>query len=143
MQDHYQAAYDKAVDLLSRRMHTAAELRRKLRLKKFENEVITQVIQRLFELKVLNDQRFAEIFLDNLIKYKAFGYFGLKSKLMQRGIDTRIAEELLEANLPIETEAAIARKLLRKSSDSRDQLIMKLKRKGFRTQTITKVLSER
>ena len=140
-QDEYQKVYDKAVRLLSDRLHTRAELKRKLTLKKYSPEAIEQVLDRLNQLKVLNDEQFAEIFLDNLIRYKTFGYYGLKAKLLARGVAGEIAERLLSQALSLDEEVRIGMKLASKKSPDRQKLIQALQRKGFSSSAIHQILS--
>jgi regulatory protein len=141
IQDEYKKAHDKAADLLSRRLHTKKELEKKLKLKKFSQTAIEKVLTRFIELKILNDDRFAEIFLTNLIRYKSYGYYALKQKLLQRGIENSLADKLLEENLSVEDEINIAKKVANKGAESKEKLILKLKRKGFRNEVISKIVS--
>ncbi|MBI4049810.1 MAG: RecX family transcriptional regulator [Candidatus Doudnabacteria bacterium] len=133
--------YNKALKLLERRLHTRLELERKLLLRGYEGLLVAEVIERLTELDYLNDQRFAEIFLDNLIKYKTFGFYGLKAKLLQRGIASNEAEQLLKDKLPFEKETEIAQRVLDKKREKNPvKLAQALSRKGFRTQVIKQIL---
>jgi regulatory protein len=139
-QDEYHRIFDKAVKLLSLRLHTTQELRLKLFRYKFDKAVINEVLERLLETKVLNDEAFAENYLDNLIKYKSFGYYGIKSKLLQRGIESKLAERLLQEKLDIDLELTIAKKLLEKKLADKIKLAQSLARKGFRSEVIAKVV---
>lgn len=165
-EEQYQKASEKAMQLLKIRLHGTAELARKLSLRGFNREVIEKVTADLTESGYLNDQQFTENFLDNLIRYKTFGFFGLKAKLMQRGIVGSEAERLLKEKLPLEAEKEIASRLLKKfegadkinpvrsktslaSADAQQhrtsngiKLAQKLSRKGFRGEVISKILYE-
>ncbi len=136
-------AYDQAVKYLSLRIHTAFELRIKLKRKKFESGDIEDALQRLIELKYINDEDFARVFVQNLIKYKTFGYYGIKNKLRQRGIEDRVTNEILEEELDIEAEMKIAIRAVRKSSKKEKiKLMQMLARKGFRSQVISAVVGQ-
>ena len=138
--DEYQRIFDKAVKLLSLRLHTKEELGRKLLRYKAKKEVINAVLDRLTELKALDDEQFASIFLDNLIRFKTFGYYGLKAKLLSRGIPGDLAEKLLQDQLSPEQETSIARKLIAKKTGDYQKMAQALQRKGFRSQVIASVL---
>lgn len=133
--------YDKAVSLLKIRPHYSAELARKLQLRGFKREETTEVINRLVENGLLNDAQFVEVFLANLIRFKTFGFYGLKVKLMQRGLAGNEAEVLLKEKLSIETEKQIAQRLVeREGKLDRVKLAQKLQRKGFRNEIINSFL---
>lgn len=136
----YKRVWDQAVKLLSLRLHTKSELSRKLMTKKFDRVVIEQVLARLAELRLLNDEQFAEIYLENLIRFKTFGYYGLRAKLLGRGIDDTIIQKLLAEQLSFEVETKIAQKVVSKSHKEKDKLQQSLSRKGFRSQVIASVL---
>src|SRR6266545_4166003 len=100
-----------ATKLLSIRMHAKKELENKLnrRFPGLENEkIIQRILNRLEELKVLNDEHFGEIFLDNLIRYKTFGYYGLLMKLKSRGIEDDLAKKLIAQKVTLDVEFSIA-----------------------------------
>jgi regulatory protein len=136
-----ETAYDQAIKYISMRSHTVFELKNKLKRKKFDKKEIEEALERLVEQKYLNDHDFAQTFTQNLIKYKSFGYYGIKNKLRQRGISDHMAEEILAEELDLKQEKMIAQKLLGKSSQ-RDKLklMQMLNRKGFRTQIISELV---
>ena len=143
LQSDYQTVYDKAIKLLSMRQHTKFELSKKLSARKYSAELIQQVLNELSEQRLLNDRQFAEVFLDNMIRYKTFGYYMLRAKLQQRGIDTQTATELLEENFSNEQELAVAQKFLnRNKNKDKIKLAQALSRKGFRAPIISNVLKE-
>ena len=135
-------AYDKALSLIKIRPHYSGELAQKLSLRGFKREQIEEVINRLTEQRLLNDVEFTENFLTNLMRLKTFGYFGLKMKLMQRGIAGQEAEALLKEKLSLETEKQIAQRFLAKQKETdKTKLAQKLARKGFRSEVIRESLN--
>ncbi len=132
-------AYDKAVSLLKIRPHYSAELAQKLQFRGFKRQEILEVINRLTENGLLNDAQFVEVFLANLIRFKTFGFYGLKVKLMQRGVSQPEAESFLKERLSLDTEKEIAQRLAEREND-RLKLAQKLQRKGFRSQIINSFL---
>lgn len=138
-QDSDDAVFNSAMRFITRRFHTEEELRRKLRIKHFREEDIEKALKNLAELGLVDDAKFAEIFLDNLIQYKSWGFYGLLSKLLSRGIGRQEAERLINKNLTLEKEEEIARRLLGKKDSIK--LARSLASKGFRTEVIKKILS--
>lgn len=132
--------WDRAVKLLSMRMHTRKELERKLLAKKFDRSEISKTLARLDELKLLNDEQFGEIFLGNLIRYKTFGYYGLKAKLLSRGIDDSLVEKLLDEHVSLEIETKIAQKVVAKNTKDKQKLSQSLARRGFRSAVIANIV---
>jgi regulatory protein len=138
--DEFRKIFDHAVKLVSLRLHGSEELRRKLLLRKYNKNYVDLAINRLVELKVLNDEQFAENYLENLIRYKTYGFYGLKMKLLQRGLPQEIITRLLEEKLDIGEETKIAEKFIGKTHKEKDKLTQSLRRKGFRSEVIAKVL---
>jgi regulatory protein len=134
--------YEKAVQLLKIRPHHSGELSRKLLMRGFSAVEVQQTINQLKEQGMLNDDQFAQLFLESLIKYKSFGFYGLKSKLLQRGLASNDAERLLKENLSLDQEKEIAMKIVGKVPDlDRQKLAQKLSRKGFRTEVISQIIN--
>jgi regulatory protein len=141
-QSLYQNVVDKALKYLDRRAHTYQELLKKLKLKGFDKEIIIQALEELKEKKYIDDLQFARTFLENLIRYKTFGYYGLMVKLRQRGIEDSAIKELLEELLPIDVETEIAQRLLRKYKNlDKKKTAQILARKGFRTEVSRTILN--
>ena len=136
-------AYEKATSLIKIRPHFSGELAKKLSLRGFSKLDIEKVINQLTEEGLLDDSQFAQIYLDNLIKYKTFGFYGLKAKLMQRGIANSDAEVLLKEKLSMKDEKKIAERFLEKEKKpNKLKLAQKLSRKGFRTEIISSFLQD-
>jgi regulatory protein len=141
--DTYIRTYDQAIKYIGLRSHTVFELRTKLLRKKFDKSNIERVLNELVDQKYLNDRDFAQSFAQNLIKYKTFGYYGIKMKLKQRGIPDALAEEILGEELDLEKEKSIARKAIGKSGKKEKiKLMQMLNRKGFRGQVIASTVGE-
>ncbi|OGE81928.1 MAG: hypothetical protein A3H72_03820 [Candidatus Doudnabacteria bacterium RIFCSPLOWO2_02_FULL_48_8] len=134
-------AYDKAINLLKIRLHHSEELAKKLSLRGYKQSEVNDVIFRLTKEGLLDNAQFAQAFLDSLIKYKTFGFFGLKAKLLSRGIDSQEAETLLKEYLPLEKEKEIAERFVEKQKETdKVKLAQSLSRKGFRNQVIKRIL---
>lgn len=87
--------YYQAQDILSRRDHSEAEVRDKLRRKKFTDSQIDPVIAWLKEKQLLDDQRFATTYIENTVLFKPVGPRWLKMKLRSK----RVADGVIEAAL--------------------------------------------
>ena len=134
--------YDKAVKLLKIRPHHSEELTKKLLLRGFAKSDINSVILKLTDEKLIDNQQFAQMYLDSLLRFKSFGFYGLKAKLMSRGIASNEADNLLKENLSIELEKEIALRVVEKQKEpDKIKLAQKLSRKGFRSEVIREILS--
>jgi regulatory protein len=146
MQEINEKVYDKAIRLLNIRLHTTGELFQKLKLRGFKPADIRPVIAQLEAQKFLDDQRFAEIFVDNLKRYKDFGFYGIKVKLLKRQIPAEIIERALQEYFTKEDEEAVARRLVSKLKARGRQewkkLAQALQSRGFRSDIIRKILRE-
>lgn len=136
--------YEKAVKLLSIRMHTTGELLDKLLRKGFKRIDILPILKELEEHKFLDDQKFAEIFVENMKRYKDFGFYGIKAKLLARRIPSDMAEHALAQFFSLADEEALAAKLVsklkRQKRDTFEKLTRSLQGRGFRAEVIRKTL---
>lgn len=140
--DEFAKVYEKGLKFLNLRQHSIWEIKRKLTLRKFNQNLIDQAIEQFIESGYLNDENFAEIYLDSLIKYKFFGFYGLQAKLRQRGIAEEIIKRQLDEKFSVETEERIARDLVnRRKEKDKQKTAQALARKGFRTEVIRKIIS--
>jgi SOS response regulatory protein OraA/RecX len=135
-------AYDKAVSLLSIRMHTSKELGKKLKLRGYADDEAQLAIQRLTEAGYLDDSKTASAYLDSMISHKTYGFYMLKAKLGQKGLEQNLINQLLEEKLPLEVEVKIADKYVYKNRLDGIKAAAALKRKGFRSQIVSKYFSD-
>lgn len=111
--------YEYGVFLLSLQLRTVGEIVAKMKQRGYEQSVVDAVIDRLTKNKYLDDARYAEVYLENLKKYKNFGYYGIKKKLMEKKLPMELIEEVLSEGLSIEDEVKIAKRFLKKSHELR------------------------
>ena len=90
----YADVYNKSLDLLSRREHSRFELVQKLIKRYGSNNFLDEVISKLQELKLLDDQRFAEAYIKARIR-KGFGPRRINAELQQR----RVSESIINHEL--------------------------------------------
>jgi regulatory protein len=109
----------KAYDYLGKRIHSAYELRTKLLRKKYDSDLINEIIDELKIGKYVDDSKFAEIFTEEKIKLKSWGKTKLKSELAKRGITLDIISNVLLEIFPLELEEfELAFQLAEKKFDS-------------------------
>ena len=147
-------AYEYAMFLLNIRLRTEGELRGKMGEKGYKGEVVDGVMGRLKDTNYVNDQRFAEVYLENLKKYKSWGYSGLKKKKKKKRLPADIIEKVLSEALSEEEELEIAKRLLKKqnslplrgrdkggvSREDKSRLARKLAAKGFRGSVVSELI---
>ena len=86
-----------AVRLLSRREHSAFEIRDKLQKRDFDENEIAQAIVELQQGGWLSDERFAEAYI-RMRQLKGFGPVRIAMELNERGVDECIVDEYLHAD---------------------------------------------
>jgi regulatory protein len=84
-----------AVKLLSRREHSALEIRDKLLKRDFEEEEIAQAISELKQGGWLSDERYAEAYI-RMRQQKGFGPIRIAMELHERGVDESIVEAFID-----------------------------------------------
>ena len=142
----FRRAYNKGLDLLSRRPHGTKELVKKLCDKGHEKESAEKACDRLLELGLLNDEEFARILANELYERKGYGTKRIKQELVFRGIEREIAENAIES-LDIDTQTriilVIKKKYLNKINDEkgRKRAVDGLMRLGYSYSDIKNALN--
>src|SRR5438132_915882 len=93
--ENIEKAYEYAVFLLSLQLRTVGQMLEKMKKRGYGQGVIEKVIDQLKDQKYLDDQRYAEIFLENLKTYRNFGYYGIKKKFLEKRVPQEIIEKIL------------------------------------------------
>ena len=96
-------AYLSALRILQYRFNSEAELRRKLRAKKFEQDDIDAAIARLHREKWLDDERFAGAFVRTRAN-KRLGKLRIRRELQAAGVSDDAAERAIAENVDPERE---------------------------------------
>ena len=104
---------DAALNLLSHRARTRAELRRRLRTKGFEPPRVEACLDRLEERGLLDDAEVAAAFVRDRLRLKPRGRARLRSELRAKGVARSVAEGVVDRVLEEEevTEAGLARRV--------------------------------
>jgi regulatory protein len=143
-------AYNKALDFLSFRPRTIAEMRTFLRKHGFDKEG-QSVIARLSGLGYLNDASFARNWIINRAQNKILGKRRLREELIKKGIGREIIDEELARNYDesqeFERALALAQKRLSRFKNleitiARRRLSQFLIRQGFPPSTSWEVSSK-
>ena len=92
-----QEAKDAAFKLLSFRMRSIAEMRKRLKEKSFSQIEVDQVIDKLTKLNYLNDVEFGKAFVKEKIKNKKIGPKAIKSELFPHQLSPDFVDELIES----------------------------------------------
>ncbi len=127
------------LNLLTTRVRTRAELAAELARRGFEDDVAAAVLERLVEVRLLDDAAFAEQWVDSRHRHRGLGRRALSQELRRRGVDTETADEAV-AGLDADAEREKARELVRRRLPSLDRveppaaarrLVAMLARKGY------------
>ncbi|HEY9187130.1 MAG TPA: regulatory protein RecX [Ignavibacteria bacterium] len=152
LQNQIYEAKNTSLRLLAKRMRTEKEIIDKLKQKKFEDSIITQTINELKRINLINDEEFVDKYINNTITLnKNYGRYALLNKLIKFGISKNLANEkiskLLTDNDEYETALNAAKKKLinlKRYDESKkiQRLISFLSSRGYKWDIIKKVLSE-
>ncbi|HEU4885698.1 MAG TPA: regulatory protein RecX [Longimicrobium sp.] len=141
-----------ALNLLSVRPRSAAELARRLRMKGYEPEVGEEVVARLRELGMIDDAAFAGSLVRDRVRLKPQGAHRLANELRAKGVDDETARTAIRETM--EGEQTDERELARRAAAkwrprageeparARRRLHGYLARRGFDAEVIREVLDE-
>lgn len=88
-------AYDRAVQFLSVRPRSTAEVRRRLQQAELDEEAIHAALVRLTEQGYLNDAEFARYWIENRQQFRPMGEQALRQELRRAGLDSETIDESL------------------------------------------------
>lgn len=148
-QDEVEKAYERALNFLSYRPRSEAEVRRNLRKKDVDDEAAELVVKRLTRAGLLNDREFARYWVDNRVKFNPRGPRALRHELRLKGISASIIADTLadldEEPMACQAAEAGARRLARLEPEPRDfrrKLKAYLARRGFSYEVIRPLIEE-
>ena len=135
---------------LIRRAHSRFELYKKLSAKTKEKNLIQTVLDFLEERGYLNDEKFAEAYIEERVKHKKLGINRVRAELFKKGVDKKIIEDklIIDDELSQKNAAELAEKKLRIARSSSKKIEKsKLKQKiyshllmrGYSSEIIRKV----
>jgi len=91
-----EAAKQKAFRLLSLRPHSEKEMEKKLREKGFPAVVVKETLEKLHDLKYLNDTSFASQWARNLVVNKLWGNKKIAASLREKGLAADLIDSSIE-----------------------------------------------
>lgn len=139
-------AKEKALWLISHRDHSKKELIEKVS-RTADKDSACAAAERMEELGLVNDEKFARRYADELINIKHLSKSSVKYKLMQKGIDKDLIEEILdekEIDSREHIRAVIEKKYSHSLSDEKGKrrCVAALQRMGYGYSDINSVLRE-
>lgn len=139
-------AKDKAMWLISYRDYAKKELIDKV-AKDSSVDAAIRAVERLEELGLINDERFARRYATDLINLKHLSPFGAKRKLLEKGIDRDLADAVideLDCDIDENITAIIDKKYAKNLFDEkgRRRCVNGLMRLGYSYSDIKSALSQ-
>lgn len=136
----------KAVDILSRADNSQTQIRRKLSDAYFAPQVIDEVIHELISRKYIDDERFASSYILGNSSNKS--KFQIRQKLYEKGVDSVLADRLLDDLYEDRNEENIITKQLKRyadfdgniSKEKIDKILMSFYRKGIYQNEVMKII---
>lgn len=143
-------AFNSALNSLDYRDHSEKEIRAKL-LRKHDADYVDEAVEKLIELDLVNDERYAENYARELFERKKFGKMRIKSELRAKGISADIAnaavEELFEEEEPDNVQRIvdiIGKRYYNRMNDEvgRKKVFSALQRMGYSFSDIREAMSK-
>ncbi|MGA2782446.1 MAG: regulatory protein RecX [Smithella sp.] len=123
------AAKQKAYRLLALRPHSEKELEKKLREKGFPAVVIKETLEKLHDLKYLNDASFATGWARNLAVNKLWGNRKIIASLQEKGVAAQLIDEAIAAARFEISEAEAIEALIKKKTAKKKSAVFDIKEK--------------
>ncbi|HMB97519.1 MAG TPA: RecX family transcriptional regulator [Balneolaceae bacterium] len=134
------------LNLLSRRDHSAGELKLKAAKKGFDRSLTGQIIDELQESNYVNDQKFADVYAREKSRLNKWGPQKIKSELYKKEIKScyiedaikKLNESLDQRQICVDLVSKRKKTFLREKDlyKRKQKIFAYLNRKGFSTQTI-------
>jgi regulatory protein len=146
-----QECFDQAMQYLQRRMHSRAELARKLAKREYGQAVVDSVLDQLERLGYVDDAKFAHGRAQSAAEHKHHGRRRAMMELRKAGVKGEVADQALDQVYDAQDSVAVARELARKKAPSlkklepmvaRRRLVGMLQRRGFDYESIKPVVDE-
>jgi regulatory protein len=146
-----QECFDKAMEYLQMRLHSRAELSKKLMRREYGQAVVDGVLDNLLRLGYLNDEQFARTKALSASEHKHHGRRRAKIELLKSGIKGEVADRALDevyaqtdnlANAKLLAQKQAARLKRLDPAVARRRLVGMLQRRGFDYETIKPVVDQ-
>jgi regulatory protein len=145
-----QQAIARALNYLSFRPRSREEVKRYLHRKETPAELIDRVLERLDQLELINDQAFAEFWIESRARFNPKGAQAIRSELRQKGVTREVVEEMVDDEQDEERAHQAARKKAQSLIGQPDmdfktfrlRLGSFLQRRGFSYEIATRTIRE-
>ncbi|MFL2105756.1 recombination regulator RecX [Desemzia sp. FAM 23991] len=149
-EDNFSKAFSRAVNYLSYSLRSEKEVRDDLVKHEFSLETAINVIEKLKEMKYIDDLTYAESYTRTAANLNGKGPYNIRQELKKRGIkETVIEQALLEYPMDqrVENGIAAAKKVLKRtkrssSKETTNKVRQGLMQKGFNNDEITEILNQ-
>ncbi|MDQ7005942.1 MAG: RecX family transcriptional regulator [Acidobacteriota bacterium] len=142
-------AWDKALDLLSRRSYTRGEIRRRLVRAGWDEGEVGEVLLKLERLALVDDRQVAYNHARRRALESRRGRRRIRAELIRRDLEPDLVEEVLDEVLPPEQEEQALRRAaarlapggrIPRQRSERDRLARRLLRAGFAPGSVRSLL---
>lgn len=143
--DDLKKAKDRARHYLSYRPRSTGEIKKYLRDKGFNIDIIQKIIEDFKSTGLLNDSKFAKMWIKNRNINNPKGHYALRMELKEKGVDDRIIEEALQLADEEKNIRKAANKAIRKyknKDDAKNKIISYLSRRGFPGELSINIVNE-
>jgi regulatory protein len=146
-----QECLDQALAYLGQRLHSQAELRRKLMRREYGEDVVSAVMEDLSRLGYVDDERFAKTKALSAARHKQHGRRRAMAELLRSGVAAQVAERALDDVYAQLDGSELALKLAMKQAPrlrrlqphiARRRLAAMLQRRGFDYDAIKPVIDQ-
>lgn len=138
-------AYQRVLDLLSRRARSTWEVEQYLKIKSYNDNTIKNILNKLSKSNYLNDTEFAKWWVDSRRSTKATSRRKLAQELALKRVDSKIIDKVLQddpTNDLTEINKIITKKLKQTKYQDKLKLMQYLTRQGFNYDDIKVALEE-
>lgn len=144
--DGLERAHSRALDYLSYRPRSEAELRDYLLKKEYPEGAVEEVLARLKRVGLVDDAEFARYWIDNRARFRPRGVRTLRYELQQKGVASETIEEALDDYDELAAVRKVAQEQARRlqhlrSDKIRRRLYARLARRGFSSGLIQEILA--
>lgn len=139
MECEFPEQYNYCLDLLSRRGYSSKEIQDKLLQRGVSEEMVTAILSRLQEQKLISNEAFSESFVRSRQTYHKQGFYKIRQDLARKGIS--LSREDYDYDAELANLKELVAKLLTKKVEPK-KIIQRMLNKGFRYGDIVSALKE-
>lgn len=147
VEDDYEKAKHTALNFISYRPRSIAEVEKNLRGKAYGDETIKKVIDKLTDLELLSDEAFVRYWVEQRSTFKPRSQMALRSELLKKGVAMAAIDAVVsDVDEPAVAMQAAQKQAYRWRDLSEDEFRKKatgfLQRRGFRYGIVRETLDE-